>query len=78
MRDLSDGSAIPVNGATVQGDFLDANWPARAARFTFTVSDTTLKAHAGSIAQAFGSVVYGTSQPGATFALSQPFQILPQ
>ncbi|MGW6904571.1 hypothetical protein [Streptomyces sp. NPDC054940] len=79
VRDLSDGSAIPVTGATVvRGNFLDANWPGLAARFTFTMSDVTLKAHAGSIAQAYGSVVYGTGEPGATFALSQPFQILPQ
>ncbi|WP_320783382.1 hypothetical protein [Streptomyces sp. CRN 30] len=83
VRDLSDGTGIPafVTGVAtageVQGSFTDANWPNLAASFPFVVSSATLQNHRGHMAQAWGSVLYGTNQPGATFAVGDPFQILP-
>ncbi|MGC0360449.1 hypothetical protein RKD25_007738 [Streptomyces sp. SAI-124] len=41
------------------------------------MSSADLKAHRGHLVQAYGSVVYGNKKPGSTFAVSQPFQILP-
>ncbi|MEV6170992.1 hypothetical protein AB0L99_22505 [Streptomyces sp. NPDC051954] len=83
VRDISDGTAIPatVAGAPqpneVKGSFTDANWPNLAAGFDFVISSATLQNHRGHLAQAYGSVLYGTGKPGVTFAVSQPFQILP-
>ncbi|MHC3468260.1 hypothetical protein ACYF6T_06075 [Streptomyces sp. 7R007] len=83
VRDLSDGTAIPaqVAGApqpgVVEGFFTDPNWKDYPARFTFVVTSADLKNHRGHLVQAYGSVLYGTGDPGATLSISQPFQILP-
>ncbi|MEV6105116.1 hypothetical protein AB0M28_10425 [Streptomyces sp. NPDC051940] len=82
VRDLSDGSAIPATTAgapqpgEVAGNFSDGNWPKPAAQFRFVISSADLQNHAGHILQAYGSVVYGQQYPGATLAVSPPFQIL--
>ncbi|MGW3285486.1 hypothetical protein ACWDR3_12685 [Streptomyces sp. NPDC001002] len=80
VRDISDGSLIPLTGSgVVTGQFQVAGkgWTDPVGTFTFTMSSTVLGQHAGNIAQAYGSVKYGTKKPGATFAVSPPFLILP-
>lgn len=83
VRDLSDGTAIPAQVANtpkpgeVKGRFRDPGWKALAASFEFILSSADLQNHRGHLAQAYGSVVYGNNKPGSTFAISQPFQILP-
>ncbi|MGW1215552.1 hypothetical protein ACWD5F_38565 [Streptomyces sp. NPDC002499] len=80
VRDIDDGTAIPVVGSgVVQGHFLTPGegWTDFPGVFEFTLSSAVLSQHAGHIAQAYGSVKYGSTEPGATFAVSPPFLILP-
>jgi hypothetical protein len=83
IRDLSDGTGIPAQVANtskageVKGRFQDPNWAGLPTSFEFVMSSADLKAHRGHLVQAYGSVVYGNKKPGSTFAVSQPFQILP-
>ncbi|MER5751690.1 hypothetical protein [Streptomyces sp. NPDC002088] len=84
LRDLNDLTAIParvLNAATaneVAGNFTDANWPNLPASFVFVIDRAELDARKGHMVQAHGSVLYGTSDPGVTFAVSPQFQILPR
>ncbi|GAA3973333.1 MULTISPECIES: hypothetical protein [Streptomyces] len=83
VRDLSDGTAIPAQvpnapkPGEVKGRFRDPNWVDLPASFGFVMSSADLKNHRGHLVQAYGSVVYGNTKPGSTFAVSQTFQILP-
>lgn len=80
VRDISDGSVVPVAGSgVVTGQFHKAGqgWEKLTQKFTFTLSSNTLGQHAGHLMEAYGSVQYGATEPGATFAVSPTFMILP-
>ncbi|MCD7443940.1 hypothetical protein K4B79_37745 [Streptomyces lincolnensis] len=80
VRDVSDGSVIPVVGSgEVKGQFEQngQGWEKPSQPFTFTLSSNVLSQHAGHLAQAYGSVLYTSTEPGATFAVSPMFMILP-
>lgn len=80
VRDVSDGSVIPVAGSgEVTGQFhkTGQGWEKPTQLFTFTLSSASLAQHSGHLVQAYGSVLYGATEPGATFAVSPTFMILP-